>query len=167
MFLEFLGSYREFQALKYFTYMNCLSVSKVFYTREPLPGAGGGAARAGQQPRWARGARPVSPLPGHGVAAGPGPCVVAAVEHPEQPCKLACGHGPAVASRWREEMLFWPFASGDPPPLPLWGRSPSLLQQPPHLRLRKSLLGLQGQRKVCGCSCAVGQSHPSSWGRHP
>lgn len=30
MFLEFLGSYGEFQAWKYFTYMNCLSVSKFF-----------------------------------------------------------------------------------------------------------------------------------------
>lgn len=30
MFLEFLGSYREFQVWKYFTYMNCLSVSKFF-----------------------------------------------------------------------------------------------------------------------------------------
>lgn len=40
MFLEFLGSYREFQVWKYFTYMNCFQFQNSFYIWEPLPSAG-------------------------------------------------------------------------------------------------------------------------------
>lgn len=71
-FLEFLGSYREFQALKYFTYMNCLSVSEVFlHLRAPSRrrgwrGTGWPAHRAGRGEL-----APPPPCWDTGVAAGP------------------------------------------------------------------------------------------------
>lgn len=100
--------------------------------------------------------------PGQGVAVGLGPRVVTGrAERPARACKLARGHGTAAASPGHEEMLIWPFASGDP--APPWGPSPLCCSSP---------AAEPGPPLAAGAAQpedapAPGSIAPPSWGRHP